>query len=165
METKNFNIDKFLEKHEIKGKTRYLEIGMENITFVYIENMENKIEKEVNIGYIKISKSFFKSKIPTESEVENAINYIEDELMKDKELVSSGEELISEDKGIREILGNKESYSREEMEEIFTKYALLSMGQSAVFNKIEINHEKYAKLLVLREIMHHLNFKKIILIK
>ena len=155
----------FIKNYNIEEKIRYLVIGTDTIKFIYIENREIINEKEVKIGYMKVASSFFKSKIPSESEVESAINYIEDELMRDKELISKNEELICMDRGLIEILGNKDSYTREEMEEMFTKYALLSMGQSHVYNKIEINHEKYAKLLVLREIMHHLNFKNITLIK
>lgn len=159
-------MENILKNYAIDKKLRYLEIGIENVRFTFVENTENKKEKDINIGYKKVAESFFKSEIPNESEVENAINYIEDEIMKDKEIVSKNEELISGDKDLREILGgNKESYLREEVEEIFTKYALLSMGQSPVYNKIKVKRDNYAKLLVLREIMHHLNFKNIVLIK
>ena len=103
--------------------------------------------------------------IPNEAEVENAINFIEDEIMSQKELVNQGENLVNSNQLLIDVFDIHEKgvheCSRKTVEELFTQYALLSMGNIPFQTHLEISHEKYAILLVLREIVHHLKFDAI----
>ncbi len=146
-------------------KIRVLKIDSESIKFIYIKNGKLENELLLNIGVDKIVRSFFKNEIPNEGEIENAINYIEDILMSLKELRNNNEELYCVDLLAWKILGDKMEFSRQEIEEIFTKYAIQSLGQISSHSTIKMNHKKYAVILIIREIMHHLNFEKLNLFK
>ena len=146
-------------------KIRVLKIDSESIKFIYIKNGKLENELLLNIGVDKIVRSFFKNEIPNEGEIENAINYIEDILMSLKELRNNNEELYCVDLLAWKILGDKMEFSRQEIEEIFTKYAIQSLGQKSSHSTIKMNHKKYAVILIIREIMHHLNFEKLNLFK
>lgn len=146
-------------------KIRVLKIDSESIKFIYIKNGKLENELLLNIGVDKIVRSFFKNEIPNEGEIENAINYIEDILMSLKELRNNNEELYCLDLLAWKILGDKMEFSRQEIEEIFTKYAIQSLGQISSHSTIKMNHKKYAVILIIREIMHHLNFEKLNLFK
>ena len=82
-----------------------------------------------------------------------------------KELRNNNEELYCVDLLAWKILGDKMEFSRQEIEEIFTKYAIQSLGQISSHSTIKMNHKKYAVILIIREIMHHLNFEKLNLFK
>ena len=146
-------------------KIRVLKIDSESIKFIYIKNGKLENELLLNIGVDKIVRSFFKNEIENEGEIENAINYIEDILMSLKELRNNNEELYCVDLLAWKILGDKMEFSRQEIEEIFTKYAIQSLGQISSHSTIKMNHKKYAVILIIREIMHHLNFEKLNLFK
>lgn len=146
-------------------KIRVLKIDSESIKFIYIKNGKLENELLLNIGVDKIVRSFFKNEIPNEGEIENAINYIEDILMSLKELRNNNEELYCVDLLAWKILGDKMEFSRQEIEEIFTKYAIQSLGQISSHSTIKMNHKKYAVILIIREIMHYLNFEKLNLFK
>jgi len=115
----------------------------------------------LDFGYETIAGKYFKKDIPGEAEVEYAINFIEDELMSHEELVNDGDALYIDEKFMMDLIKPENGtrvITRQEIEEIFTKYALVSMGRSPIYDNVEINKERYAKLLILREIMHHLDF-------
>ena len=145
-------------------KYRIVNIDDRKIEFIYIKNRSIAKRIELDFGIKIIEEKYFKSDVPSEADVEYAINFIEDGLMSNEELVNDEDELYMDDKFMRGILNreneNKEM-TRQEIEEIFTTYALVSMGRSPVYDDVEMNKEKYAKLLILREIMHHLNFTRI----
>ena len=141
---------------------RIVQITNETILFHYIQNQTLTKTMKLNIGIQTIMSKYFTKEVPTEAEVEYAINAIEDELMSSKDLVGSNERLYTNDGFIIEIVKASEktitNVSRQVIEEIFTKYALVSMGRSPIYDDIKMNKEKYAGLLILREILHHLNF-------
>lgn len=147
---------------------RFLRVKEQNTTFYFICNNTVNRTVELDIGFKKIAAVFFKHEIPNEAEVEYAINCIEDELMRNKDLVNDNEELYTDAEFIIDILNvqpnSTKYYSRQDVEEVFTKYALLSMGRSPVYDDIKMDKEEYAGLLILREIMHHLNYTNLAVI-
>jgi exopolyphosphatase/pppGpp-phosphohydrolase len=121
---------------------------------------------ELNIGRLVTSRAFFRSEMPGPAEVEDAINFIEEELMKAKTLAESPSELITFDAEIRSIAAeagaaDETHLGRQAMEELFTRYALISMGRPEAFDTLKMDREFFANLLILREVMHHLGFEKI----
>lgn len=156
----------FMNSNEISLEKETVELKSleEEVIFLH-----NSLEiGRVKIGWDYIGKRFVKSQIPNEMEIENAINYIEDELMKDLSLKNTHNfNLYTKDKDLIDLLGEKKkslTYTIGEIEEEFTKYALLSMGRSPVIDGIELNNKRYIALLVIREILHHLKFDGITLI-
>ena len=151
-----------IQKIKDEGPCRLLVMEHETISFLYIDNGRLIKNSELPLGSERIIRDFFKRDVPSEAEVEYAINFIEDELMSDKDLINGGEKLYlpGEMTTLLNLREEKdESLSRQTVEEIFTTYALVSMGRSPVYDSVDMNRENYAKLLVLREILHHLNFE------
>lgn len=146
-------------------KIRHLNIEKDIIVFKFIENQEIKKELNLKLGFEYIAKNYFKREIPLEDEIEYSINYIEDELMSNKDLFNKDEILIIENKFLNEILEDesKKEYSIEEIESIFSQYAYLSMGSPIKNKSLKITHNHYATILLVREILHHLNFEKMII--
>ncbi len=146
---------------------RFFHLGNDKSIFVLVNDGEIVNVTTINIGIASIVSNYFKSSIPTESEVEYAINDIEDDLMRNKELMNSHVDLYSMDALLIEALRikpNKEAtYTRVEIENLFTRYAHLSMGKSPVLDDLIVSREIYAQLLITREILHHLNYKKLII--
>ncbi|MCU4164887.1 hypothetical protein [Carboxylicivirga caseinilyticus] len=147
------------------NNTRRITIDNDQVRFQFYKSDSETYEISLPIGFDYIVKTFFKHEIPSESDIEYAINYIEDELMSKKELISFNENLITEDKGIKDLFlknGLTESiYSRQRVEELFNQYAYIVMGASPVISGIEITPKDVAVILLLREIMHHLDYRNI----
>ena len=128
---------------------------------------EKEITNEVTLplGYKLLVTKFFKQDIPTEAETEYAINYIEDELMSNKTLRNELKELYIPDKRILEVFqknGSSDySYSRQRVEDLFSRYAYTIMGGAITETQSAITREDFSTILILREILHHLNFETI----
>jgi hypothetical protein len=144
---------------------RIVSIGKEELRFLYLDGEKQSKEVLLKAGYEYISKTFYKHDIPTEAEVEYAINFIEDELMSEKSLLNNNERFLCLDQAVLEILQknneSKELYSSRDIENIFSGYARLSMGEPISRSGLQTTREDFAIILILREIMHHLKFKEI----
>lgn len=140
-----------------------LEMETEWLKFQFIKDTEVKQEIALRVGYRLITNRFFKHEIPTFDETDYAINYIEDALMSDKTLLQSNKELItSDDKIITLFRKNKISgyaITRRSVEDLFSQYARVVMGAPVSTLEAGITAEDFAILLILREIMHHLDFE------
>jgi hypothetical protein len=148
---------------------RLLNIEKEKLKFVFIK--EKKVETiiELNLGFEAISEKFFRHNIPTANEVEFAINLIEDELMSNKKLINHNETLICMDENsVKTFAQNKKGqniFTRQYIEDIFSQYAYYSMGGPLSEEARDITREYFANVLIVREIMHHLDFREIEIIK
>jgi hypothetical protein len=155
--------------HEIDDVTfRLIEITADSVIFRFFKDGREERSLALDLSPATIADRFFRHAIPGEAEVEYAINFIEDELMKDARLVNAGENLYVADRPLAEALrvtaGGAVTLTREAVEEAFTQYALLSMGRSPVYDDMTMDKEKYATVLIVREILHHLDFGAITLL-
>jgi hypothetical protein len=144
---------------------RLFEITDKDVIFYLFEGNLLKNEIYLPIGYEQIAAQYFEHNIPTVAEVDYAINVIEDELMSNKSLISNNAMLICSDKILIDILTQnielKNIFTRQEIEDLFSKYANVSMGEPLSRYNLDINPNNYATMLILREIMHHLNYKEL----
>jgi hypothetical protein len=149
------------------ARFRLIEITDDSVIFRFFKEGREERSLALNLSPAMIAAKFFRHSIPGEAEVEYAINFIEDELMKDASLVNAGERLYVADRPLAEALrvpaGGAATLTREAVEEAFTRYALLSMGRSPVYDDIAMDRKKYAAVLIVREILHHLDFGAITL--
>ncbi|MEZ4383143.1 MAG: hypothetical protein R3A79_17580 [Nannocystaceae bacterium] len=121
------------------------------------------------LAWGRLRERFVRHAIPSEAEVEHAINFIEDALMERPALREHGGlALVSADPVLRAVLGRAGTgagtWSRGDVEALFTRYARISMGGSPARDAIEVRAEEYVALLVLREILHHLDFAAITIV-
>ena len=148
--------------------TRIVSMSDAHVSFDFFRDGGLQKTISLEMGINSLVSRFFKHEIPTEADIEYAITEIEDQLESRKEIVNEGDEmLICRDASMREAFGldsNTEVIlSIQDVEDEFTKYALLSMGQSPVLAQVTMNHEKYMTILIVREILNHLKFLEITL--
>jgi len=150
---------------ETKDKKRLMSIEPNELSFTFCHNNVRVNQIVLPIGYNSIAVGYFKHTIPTVSEVDYAINVIEDALMSNKALVNNSEQLYASSALLSGLLianvGAKNVFSRQEIEELFTQYANVSMGVPQLRYGIEVNSIDFALLLLVRETMHHLNFEQL----
>ncbi|MGE0079352.1 MAG: hypothetical protein AB7S48_15940 [Bacteroidales bacterium] len=147
------------------GRIPTFHLTIEDDLLIFKMQQDNKVIQEValNAGYRFIANKFFEHEIPTESETDYAINYIEDELMSNKTLQQNNKELYTSDSTIIGVL-RKNSItttinSRQSIEDLFSRYARVIVGAPASELPAAITRNDFAAILVLREILHHLNFE------
>ncbi|MFB6341915.1 hypothetical protein ACE1ET_09335 [Saccharicrinis sp. FJH62] len=141
----------------------FLMMENEVLRFQIFQNNVLNQEVVLKAGYEFISGKFFRHDIPTYDETDYAINHIEDQLMTHKSRIQSSRELCTSDEELKNVFRkndlNENSYSRESIEKLFSSYARVIMGAPISELKAGVTQKDYAIVLVLREIMHHLDFE------
>ncbi len=149
-------------KNNVVAKYILLQKRDDKVSFYESDQDRIHLLGELDISWDLIIERFIRNSNPNESEIEAAINYIEDELMKDLTLVNNkGLALYTYDAELSKLLRNdsdQSEFTKDGIEKEFTRYAYLSMGSSPVVVGVEMDVERYMALLVVREILNHLNF-------
>ena len=126
-----------------------------------------------DIGTVKTARDFFKQFPPTPGEVEGVIQVVEDEIMPLHKLLMPDSVLYSTDDRIQEIaqyaLFEENQHAvllpRTSMERVFNRLAAIITGLPASQDVLPASTEFAATLLILREVMHHLGFAEISVVK
>lgn len=120
------------------------------------------------IGWQTIADGFFKHSPATALELENAIAIVEDEVAQARPSLPGDLALHTADAQLREIArlsGIAESaaviLSRDAMEQTFERLVAVAQGRPAAQSGLPTDNEFAARLLILREFMHHLQFSTI----
>lgn len=123
---------------------------------------------QLSIGYETISQNIFRHNPPTSSEVEEAIMVTEDQIMNaSREHIFNKCQIITSDTIVKEIASNRDKYEKDkivnlhEVEAVFSRFAAIVCGRPASLDDLPLNNKFTASLLILRELMHHLNFNEI----
>lgn len=116
---------------------------------------------QLAIGSRRTAAEFFRHTPPTPGEIENAIQQVEDEVTRAKEMVADHPLLVTTDASIREIariagVGTEQRMPVDGVEQVFSLLAGYSLGRPAASAGIPGSPEFAATLLILREFMHHL---------
>lgn len=156
-----------INPEEYPGGIRRLTLGTEQVIFGFSNPTIYCGKINLKIGYSYISGKYYKHEIPTPAEIEYSINDIEDNLMSTKLLVSHDEILICTDQPLIDLLRKSERtqgiYTSRNIEDLFGLYANLSMGEPAQRYNLATTRDDFAITLLLREIMHHLKFKAVLI--
>ncbi|MFM2478928.1 hypothetical protein [Celerinatantimonas sp. MCCC 1A17872] len=123
----------------------------------------------LEIGYENIAKQYFHHEPPTADELEYAINTIEDEIAKVTHQVPSGL-FVCQDKAIIHlaklsgVTTEPMQLPRTQLESLFSQYAEIITGRPARERdgETDVSAIFYARLLILREMMHHLKFSQLL---
>ncbi len=130
------------------------------------ENNGEEIVDTIPFGYQNASLRFFKHNPPNESEIEMAINDVEDHLMPLVQKIRPlNAQLVTFDAIAREIgayaKAQPTSITVGEVEEIFLRLALIIGGRPSSTDVLPPDNGFIAYELLLREAMHHLGFHTI----
>lgn len=157
-------------KHSAESlkKTRLIQLDKDKLYFHFLINESEMKNLVLPLGYVFLSNNYFKQSIPTEAETEYAINYIEDELMRNPVFKNQNESLVCRNELLTKVFikrigkhGKHNVFSRQEVEELFNSYAYIIMGNATKRIEFNITKEEFSVMLLIREIMHHLDFKEI----
>ena len=144
---------------------RYVHIGEQKVSFLSFSEGRLIHSENLPIGVQILIDRFIKNDIPTEAEIEYTITEIEDQLMARPVLKNKDQHLVINDELIASAFnlpkGKHQSFSKQEIESVFTEYAMLSMGRSPVLSQVEMDQQYYVGILILREILHHLYFDSV----
>ncbi|CNI22308.1 Uncharacterised protein [Yersinia rohdei] len=148
------------------------------ITLLYISNESTTIvtdgpdmaftAQHLTVGFDNIALRYFKHTPPTADEMETAIMVVEDEVIRISPAVNRTSQLITSDSHIRTLaqlagLPDKAEImlSLESVERMFDRLAAVMVGRPAASEGLPPENEFAARLLILREFMHHLQFSSI----
>lgn len=144
-----------------------LHIGAESTLVASVGSAERKT-LELAIGSRVTAAAHFHHAPPTAREVEEAIQTVEDALFAVRAMLASASTLVTADPGIAEIadlVGLTEAprrvLSREAVERLFGRMAMLAEGQPLAHSGLPNRSDFYARLLILREFLHHQGFDAI----
>ena len=142
-----------------------LHIDAASTSIVTFDKNGDTVIVELDAGFESLSSRFFHHTPPTPDEVEYAINLVEDELTAAYRVIRPGSVLVTHDPFVQTIAGfagldSSAGFvlSRTAAEEVFTRFAKLSMGSFTEMDRSLVDGVFYAKLLILREVQHHLGF-------
>ncbi|MCL6315217.1 hypothetical protein [Pectobacterium atrosepticum] len=120
---------------------------------------------QLTIGFDKTAATFFKHLPPTPDEMELAIMAVEDEVTRIRHDIPAGSALFSFDPtlmAIAQISGVEEDAGwrlpQDDMERTFKRLERVMMGSPAAWEGIPLENAFSARLLILREFMHHHGF-------
>lgn len=115
------------------------------------------------IGYQLVASRFFQHTPPNPDDLEYGINYIEDQIERAIPTLGPISQLVTQQDFLIQfahLAGVQPSATiqlpREQLERIFGYYAEISQGRPPLPSEPDVSREFYAKLLIIREYMHHL---------
>ena len=124
--------------------------------------------RTMDIGSSSIARRFFRHDPPTSLELESAIDAVEDEAMRVRSLFVDTATLVSTDPGLRELVSAADSTQKDDkvltldaVELLFQRLASASLGHPRAMDGMPAGPEAAARLLILRELMHHLGYASI----
>lgn len=129
------------------------------------------------LGHDKTARDFFRGAVPTPLELETAIAAVEDEVhaaqRRYRAYLPEGLSAspLSADPGLHEAAtlagtasGHRRVLALDAVERLFNRIALVSQGRPAAHEGLPENPAFAARLLVLRELMHHMPFSDVVLV-
>lgn len=145
-----------------------LHIGDESTTVATSDADDAVVTQQLTVGAINTARTYFRHTPPTPDEMETAIMVVEDEVIRISPAVNRASQLLTTDPNVAEIarlaglpLQSETRMSLESVERMFDRLAVVMMGRPAASEGIPADNEFAARLLILREFMHHLQFSAI----
>ncbi len=145
-----------------------LHIGAERTGLATGSDIEPQAVLALGIGSQKTARNCFMHVPPTPGEMENAIAAVEDEVTRARTMLVGRSLLFTSDAAIREIAlvagvpaGPVMTLSLDVMERTFGRLAAVALGRPALREGLPTDLAFAATLLILREVMHHLQFSSV----
>lgn len=121
-----------------------------------------------NIGAKHIATQFFKHNPPTPSETEEGIMVVEDEIMPYHRKLTADATIYCSDIEIKAILtlaypnsNEARTLNRTDIEVLFGRLSAIITGRPASMDILPNDNEFAARLLIIREVLHHLGFMQL----
>lgn len=131
-------------------------------TFLRLEAARTVLQRggqahAMNFGVDSIA-GLFRQEPPAPREIEQAIDIVEEELMRVPPALRGQRELASDDARLRAWAAGDATLAVDAVEALFQRVASASLGQPAALHGLPNGREAAGALLILREVMHHLGY-------
>lgn len=134
----------------------WLHIGDEELVVRSGPGMTGEAERHLNLGVSRIARDFFHHDPPTAHEIEQAIDFVEDQIMQLDSRRAADSTLWSESESLQPWAAvSGPTMAVETVEQWFARLALAAQGRVGALDGLPPGREAAAALLVLREFMHH----------
>lgn len=149
-----------------------LYIGEQQTTVVCGTSSQPSVTLQLTIGFDKTAAAFFRHLPPTPDEMERAIMAVEDEVTRIRHDIPADSVLFSFDPAlvtIAQISGAEEEEAcwrlpQDDMERTFKRLERVMLGSPATWEGIPLENAFSARLLILREFMHHHGFNSALIL-
>ncbi|MGR6771555.1 hypothetical protein ACU36R_07985 [Pectobacterium brasiliense] len=149
-----------------------LYIGEQQTTVVCGTSSQPSATLQLTIGFDKTAAAFFRHLPPTPDEMERAIMTVEDEVTRIRHDIPADSVLFSFDPAlvtIAQISGAEEEEAgwrlpQDDMERTFKRLERVMLGSPATWEGIPLENVFSARLLILREFMHHHGFNSALIL-
>lgn len=144
--------------------TTMLDIGQEHLVVTGQDGTADHAQ-QIDLGAARIARDFFRHDPPTSQEIERAIDFAEDEIMRLGKRADVSKPLRSTSAVLQawaRVSGPTMTIAT--VEQWFQRLAAASLGQPAAMQGLPTGREAAAALLVLREFMHHRGHASIVFI-
>lgn len=147
----------------------FLHIGADQTTVVPSASAE---VLSLTLGYEKTAATFFRHLPPTPDEMERAIMTVEDEVTRIRYQVDTQHPLYLCDPALlalAETTGVSPDaqgwhIEQEDIERLFKRFEQVMLGRPASWEAIPLDNAFIARLLILREFMHHLGYLSVFIV-
>ena len=116
---------------------------------------------QLALGSALTAEAFFRHDPPTPTELESAIDGVEDEVMRVRQRLPGDAVLQAHGAALREVAdaaGVSDALTLDAVEQLFQRLASASLGNPVARHGLPAGKRFVATLLILREFMHHLGF-------
>lgn len=149
----------------------FLHIGAEHTTVLTTSAPSSDGALTLDVGYEKTAQAFFRHLPPTPDEMEMAIMKVEDEITRIRHHIVHPQVLCLYDEAmitIAEASGTAQDeqgwrIGQEDIELLFKRFEQVMLGRPAHWEAIPLDNAFTARLLILREFMHHLGFLSVLI--
>lgn len=147
-----------------------LQLGAETSTVLCTEDGHVVLQKEIQLGTASLARQWMRHTPPTPLDIEHAIEQTEDVVMplaaklvrtEQLQLRGSGAALILLAVGAAPDAALR--WSLEDVEDLFNRIAMVSQGRPSGQETLPTAPEFYAAMVILRECLHHLRFREVVL--
>jgi exopolyphosphatase/pppGpp-phosphohydrolase len=146
--------------------TTLLHIGDEHAVVLSAQGDQPETVRRIDLGAARIARDYFHHDPPTSREVERAIDFAEDEIMRLGRPADIATTLWSTSPALRAWSAvSGPTMTIEIVEQWFQRLASAALGHPGALQGLPAAHEATATLLVLREFMHHRSHASIVAVE
>lgn len=144
----------------------WLHLGADTLWLAREGEDINAAAMPLDLGTDSTARLFFRSELPRPVELERAIDHVEDELMRAAAWAAGRTTLATDHpfvQGLAATHGLTDALlTRDAVEALFQRLASSALGNPSALKGLPTGREAAATLLILRELMHHLNFNQVV---
>lgn len=145
-----------------------LYLGSEYCWIAQGDDLDASLLVRLEIGASRVARERFKRNPPSLAELEEAIEVIENQVMPLAKQLATGSELFTSNESIASMLRTvtdksqaAATFSLDAVEDIFDCLVAISSGRPRTQASLPSDNATMASVLILREFLHHLQFKRI----